>query len=131
MKHAWIQDHRDQFPVAVMCRILRVSRSGWYDAQQRAPSQRVARSQRIREQVKQLYDQSDSIYGSYKIADRMKNDKDLETACRNTVAKAMQEMGLKSKVSKKFKPKTTQVDPTKKPAANLLDQVFTAEAPDR
>lgn len=131
MKHAWIQDHRDQFPVAVMCRILRVSRSGWYDAQQRAPSQRVARSQRIREQVKQLYDQSDSIYGSYKIADRMKNDKDLETTCRNTVAKAMQEMGLKSKVSKKFKPKTTQVDPTKKPAANLLDQVFTAEAPDR
>ena len=61
----------------------------------------------------------------------MKNDDQLETACRNTVAKAMQEMGLKSKVSKKFKPTTTQVDPTKKPAPNLLDQVFSAEAPDR
>ncbi len=131
MKYAWIQDHRDQFPVAVMCRVLRVSTSGFYGSRRGKPSERAARSQRIREQVKELYDQSDSIYGSYKITERMKNDDQLETACRNTVAKAMQEMGLKSKVSKKFKPTTTQVDPTKKPAPNLLDQVFSAEAPDR
>lgn len=131
MKYAWIQDHRDQFPVTVMCRVLLVSTSGFYDSRQARPSERAARSQRIREQVKRLYHQSDRIYGSYKIAKRMNNDHALETACRNTVAKAMQELGLKSKVSKKFKPRTTQVDPSKKPAENLLDQVFSAEAPDR
>ena len=34
--------------------------------------------------------------------------------CRNTVASAMREFGLKSRVSKKFKPTTTVVDPTKR-----------------
>ena len=131
MKHAWIQEHRDQFPVTVMCRVLGVSTSGFYGSQRAQPSERTARSQRIRQQVKRLYQQSDRIYGSYKIADRMNNDEELENACRNTVAKAMREMGLKSKVSKRFKPKTTQVDPSKQPAENLLDQVFSAEAPDR
>ena len=131
MKYAWIEDHRDQFPVKEMCRVFRVSRSGFYKSRNAQPSARTVRRQKIFEQVKRLYDQSDSIYGSYKIADRMKNDDQLETACRNTVAKAMQEMGLKSKVSKKFKPTTTQVDPSKRPAENLLDQVFSAEAPDR
>lgn len=43
----------------------------------------------------------------------------------------MRELGLKSKVSKKFRPKTTVVDPSKKPAENLLDQVFSAEAPNQ
>lgn len=131
MKYAWIQDHCDEFPVKTMCRVVQVSKSGFYKSLHAKPSERAARSQRIREQVRQVYDESDSIYGSHKITRRMKNDDNLETACRTTVAKAMQEMGLKSKVSKKFKPTTTQVDPSKKPAANLLDQVFSAEAPDR
>lgn len=131
MKYARIQAHRDQFPVKTMCRLFQVSRSGFYESLRAKPSERAVRSRRIREQVKQLHIDSDHIYGSYKIAKQMKNNDELETACRNTVAKAMQEMGLKSKVSKKFKPTTTQVDPTRKPAANLLDQVFAAEAPNR
>ena len=43
----------------------------------------------------------------------------------------MQEMGLKSKVAKAFKPTTTQADPTKQPAENRLDRDFTAVAPNR
>ena len=39
----------------------------------------------------------------------------------------MREMGLRSKVSKRFKPTTTVQDPSKKPAPNLLDQCFEAE----
>jgi len=61
----------------------------------------------------------------------MKQDDELETACRNTVADAMREMGLKSRVSKKFTPTTTVTDPTKTPAPNLLDQDFTADAPNQ
>ena len=57
MKHAWIQEHRDQLPVTVMCRLLGVSTSGFYGSQRAKPSERVARSQRIRDQVKRLYQQ--------------------------------------------------------------------------
>ena len=43
----------------------------------------------------------------------------------------MQELGLKSKVLKRFGPTTTVVDPNRKPADNLLDQVFEVDQPNR
>jgi putative transposase len=43
----------------------------------------------------------------------------------------MREMGLKSRVSKKFSLTTTVTDPSKVPAPNILDQSFTADAPNR
>ena len=131
MKYAWIKDHRAEFPVNAMCQVLAVSRSGFYKSLHAKPSQRAVRSQRIREQVKQLHEQSHCTYGSYKISKAMNKNEEFESACRNTVAKAMQEMGLKNRIRKKFKPKTTQVDPSKKPAKNLLDQVFTTDMPNR
>ena len=84
-----------------------------------------------RTSIKQVYDESHGIYGSYKIADRLKDDDSLEAACRNTVATAMREMALKSKVSKKFSPTTTVSDPAKAAAPNVLNQSFKADAPNR
>lgn len=114
-----------------MCRVLEVSTSGYYKSLQPGVSKRAQRTQRIREHVQAIHDESDQIYGSYKIAEQMQNDDNLESACRNTVAKAMNEMGLKSKVSKRFTPITTQSDPSKKPAENILNQDFDADAPNR
>ena len=131
MKYAWIKDHRDEFPVKAMCKVLQVSRSGFYKSLHAQPSARALRSQRIREQVKRLHAESHGTYGSYKISKAMNENDELENACRKTVAKAMQEMGLKSRIRKQFKPKTTEVDPSKKPAKNLLDQVFSADAPNQ
>lgn len=131
MKYAWIKQQRDLFPVIAMCRILGVSKSGFYKWLKAVPSPRAQRSERIRKTVQEIHEQSNEIYGSYKIAEVMQADDNLETACRNTVASAMREIGLKSRVSKKFKPTTTVVDPDKRPAANLLDQDFSADAPNR
>ncbi len=131
MKYAWIGQHRDSFPVAVMCRVLKVSPSGYYAALGREPSPRAVRHERIKQSVATVHAQSHGIYGSHKIADQLQKRDDLESACRNTVAAAMREMGLKSKVSKGFKPTTTQADPTKQAAENLLDRDFTAAAPNR
>jgi len=57
----------------------------------------------------------------------MQEDKELESACRNTVALAMRELDLKSRASKKFVPTTTKSDPSKRPALNVLDRDFTAK----
>lgn len=43
----------------------------------------------------------------------------------------MRESGLQSRIRKAFQPTTTQADPSKCPEENLLDQDFTADAPDR
>ena len=131
MKYAWIKEHRDSFPIAIMCDVLQVSASGYYDSLMRPPSPRAERHARIQQAVQQAYADSHGNYGSYKIADQLHKRDDLETACRNTVASAMREMGLKSRVCKAFQPTTTQSDPTKQPAPNTLAQDFTADAPNR
>jgi putative transposase len=131
VKYAWIHEHRDSYPVALMCEVLEVSKSGYYDSLDRQPSQRAQRRERIRMAVRQVHAESRGIYGSYKIAQQLQQHENLEQACRNTVAAAMREMGLKSKVCKGFTPTTTKADPTKQPAPNKLDRDFTAEAPNR
>ncbi len=131
MKYAWVKDNSDSLPVAAMCRAFQVSKSGYYRWLKAEPSLRTQRSERIHASIKQIYEESNQIYGSYKIADQLGKDDRLEAACRNTVATAMREMGLKSRVSKKFTPTTTVSDPSKIPAPNILNQTFTADAPDQ
>ena len=131
MKYAWIGQHSDSYSVALMCEVLEVSKSGYYDSFGREPSPRARRRERIEAAVREVHAQSHGIYGSYKIAQHIKQHEHLEGACRNTVAAAMRQMGLKSKVFRSFTPITTKADPTKKPAPNKLDRDFTAPAPNR
>ncbi len=51
MKYAWINEHRRAFPVTEMCRVLGVSRSGYYDSRNRPVSERSRRFVRIRDSV--------------------------------------------------------------------------------
>jgi putative transposase len=131
VKYAWIREHRDSFPVTVMCQVLEVSSSGYYAWRDRPPSPRAQRHEQIQQAVQQAHAKSHGIYGSYKIAQQLGERPDLESACRNTVARAMRELGLKSRISRAFTPTTTQADPTKQPAPNHLAQDFTATAPNR
>src|SRR5260221_8579049 len=114
-----------------MCDVLSVSRSGYYASIDREPSPRAQRQPRIHDSVRQAHVESNGIYGSYKIAKMLDQRDDLETACRNTVAKAMREMDLHSRVSRNFTPTTTQPDPSKLPAPNRLDRDFSPDAPNR
>jgi putative transposase len=131
VKYAWIKENKDSFPVTIMLRVMGVSKSGYYKWRRSPPSSRRQRTERLRVVVKQVFEESNEIYGSRKIAKQLQADDTLEAACRNTVASAMQEMNLKSRVCKEFKPTTTQSDPTKSPAENLLAQDFTASQPNQ
>ena len=131
MKYAWIKNNKDIFPVVAMCRVLGVSKSGFYKWCSALPSPRKQRQERIHHCVQQAHQESHGNYGSYKISRRLKADPSMESACRNTVARAMRELGIRSRISRKFKPTTTQVDPSKQPPPNLLDQTFTADRPNQ
>lgn len=131
MKYAWITQHQDQFPVVVLCEVLRVSTSGYYASLTRPLSPRAVRHQSIQHAVRQIHNESHGIYGSLKVTEALSKRDDLESACRNTVAATMRELGLVSCVRKAFQPTTTQADPSKQPAPNTLAQDFTAEAPNR
>jgi putative transposase len=131
VKYAWITQHGERYPIALLCEILDVSKSGYYDSLERKPSHRAERRARIHAAVREVHAQSQAIYGSTKIARELSRRDDLERACRNTVARAMREMGLASRVSKAFTPTTTQSDPTKQAAPNRLERDFSAERPNQ
>jgi putative transposase len=131
VKYAWISEHRDSYPVKVMCRVLKVARSGYYTSVDRKPPPRALRTAKIHQAVERVHTDSHGIYGSAKIAERLQQDDALESACRNTVATAMRELGLKSRVRRAFTPTTTKSDPTKQPAPNVLNRDFTADVPNR
>ena len=107
MKYAWIQEHQDSYPVQTMCCLLGVSRSGFYKWLDAAPSPRAIRSETIKATVRRVFEASRGIYGSKKIAHKLQKSTEVEKACRNTVAKAMKEMGLKSRIYRRFRPTTT------------------------
>ena len=129
MKYAWITQHGDMYPITLLCELLAVSKSGYYASLCRKPSPRAERRERIHAAVRAVHAESQAIYGSFKIARELKRRGDLETACRNTVARAMQDLGLKSRVSKAFTPTTTKSDPTRQATPNVLDRDFTATRP--
>jgi len=131
MRYQWIKQNRDVFPVVVMCNVLGVSDSGYYAWGKRKLSPQAQRTQKIRENVRDAFEQSGGVYGSRKIVEVLEKQDELESACRNTVAKAMKQLGLRSCVAKAFKPTTTQADPTKTPAPNVLNQDFQADSPNQ
>ncbi len=131
MKYAWIHEQRDTFPITLLCHVLEVSTSGYYASIDRPPSKRTQRRAAIHDAVRAVHAESHGIYGSVKITRQLRRRDDLETACRNTVAAAMRELGLKSRIRKRFTPTTTQADSSRLPAPNTLARDFTATAPNR
>ena len=87
MKYAWVREQRDLFSVTALCRVLEVSASV-----DRPESSRTRRRARVWQAVRQVHGQSHGTYGSWKIAISRREQLELESACRNTVARAMREM---------------------------------------
>ena len=61
MKYAWIEQNRDSFPVSTLCRVLKVSTSGFYKSLRATPSRRSQRNKEIKATVRTVYDQSNGI----------------------------------------------------------------------
>lgn len=91
MNYAWIKEHRDNYSVVQLCRAMRVGKSSFYRWLKGEPSQLIKRPASVLE----INKQSNCIYGSRKITEKLKADPALETVCRNTVARAMQVLGIK------------------------------------
>lgn len=124
MKYASIQAHRREFKVALMCRVLRVSRSGFYAAQRRGPSKRAIQRERLRLHVRVSFAKSRTRYGSPRV------HKDLRAegvqASRRQVAELMREEGLRATARRRFVA-TTDSTHGRAVAANHLERKFAVE----
>jgi len=63
MRFAFIEAHRDQFSIRLMCQVLKVSSSGYYAWRHRPPSQRAQEDARLWTLIEKVHDDSHGIYG--------------------------------------------------------------------
>jgi len=107
-----------------MCRVLEVSRSGFYAWLDRAESCRSKHHKNLTSKIKQIHIKYKQIYGSPRIHGELIDHG--EKVGKNTVAYLMRKHNIQSKVHKRFV-LTTDSRNTKKPAENILNQEFTAQ----
>lgn len=127
MRYAWIQKHKRLFPISVMCRLLNVSTSGYYDSLKRVPCSQQVRRRAITQAVAHSYFESNRIYGYRKVYEDVT---ETIACCQETVRRVMRNIGLYSRIRRKFIV-TTDSDHVLSIAENLLDRDFTAAAPNR
>ena len=122
MKYACIRAHREQFPLSLMCRLLQVSRSGYYAAAGRAPSARARQRESLRQVIAALYEASRGTYGSPRIYQELRNG---ERPCgRNLIARLMRESGLRARWRRRARPLTTDSQHGYGVVNNLLGRRF-------
>ena len=113
-------------PVFRLCRLLQVSVSGFYAWRNRGPSQRQLDDMVLLAHVRAAFRRSRESYGAERVHHELAEN-GIEVG-RHRVARLMRGDGLSPKRKQKFK-KTTDSQHNKAVASNLLDQNFSAEAP--
>ena len=129
MKFRFIAAEKAQHALTLLCRCLRVTRSGFYAWQQRPESARATRDRQLKVLVRASFAASKGRYGSPRIHRDLLEDHQ-ERVSRKRVIRLMQEDGLKARMRKRFKC-TTMSDHDQPVAANLLDRQFSAAAPNQ
>ena len=126
MKYAWIKKNNRLFPTAVMCRVLKVSTSGYYDSVDRNPSAQQVRRGSIAKAVAYSYFESERVYGYRKVYEDLIAE-DVQ-CCKETVRRIMRNIGLYSRIKRKFVV-TTDSNHIFKIAENILGRNFKADRP--
>ena len=128
MKFAFIAEEKVAFPVAVLCRLLAVSTSGYYASVGRPPSLRARRDGELAVEVRRSHLTSKRRYGSPRVhADLQAQG---QRVGRKRVARLMREHSLAARARRRFRI-TTDSKHAFPIAPNMLARDFTASAPDQ
>ena len=126
MTFAFIEDHKQVWPVRLMCDTLEVSTAGFYAWRERPPSFAEQRRDALLVLIRTVHSEVKARYGSPRIhAELRARGRD---CCVNTVAKLMHDNDIRAKTARKFR-HTTDSNHKLPVAANVLDRQFDPEAP--
>ena len=131
MIYAFIEAQKGNHRVSVMCKTLKVSKSGFYAWRDRAPSARDRADASLSENIARIHTDSRQTYGAPRIHSELST---LGVRCaRKRVARLMRKAGLFGCGGKRRKVRTTLRSQTERipPAPDLVKRNFTPEAADR
>jgi putative transposase len=122
----FIEEHRDQWSVRLLCDALDVSPAGYYAWRERPASARQRRQEALLVEIRAIHAEFQARYGSPRVH--------AELAARghdcgvHTVAKLMHDHDIRAKTARKFRC-TTDSDHDLPVAENLLDRQFDPASP--
>ena len=128
MIYRFIATEKENHAVARLCRVLRVSRSGFYAWQSRPPAPRLLRDQELARKIAVVHTDSRRTYGSPRVHAELQEAG--VRVSRRRIARLMRELGIEG-VSRRRRRRTTIPDPARPPAPDLVERDFTAAAPDQ
>ena len=124
----FIKNHEKIFPIEKMCQVLEVSSSGYYRYKSKKASIRLQRIIVIKQKITSVYFQTKQLYASPRMTLELQSLG--YKISRVTVAKYMKQMGLRSKLSKKFKV-TTASKHNYLTVGNVLNREFNPKSPSK
>lgn len=118
-----MQAHKGEFAVRLMCRVLKVSPSGYYAWRSRVPSEQAQARAVLDARVRAEFEARKGRAGAPRLARHL-------NVGRRQMAESLCRQGLRAKAAKKFKA-TTNSNHTLPVAQNLLQQNFSADGPNQ
>ena len=127
MRFAFIAAEKATYPVRVMCRMLGVSRAGFYVWQTRPPAARTQADQRLGVEIEAIHAETRQRYGSPRVHAELRGRG--HRVGRKRVARLMRQHGLCGRRRRRFRV-TTDSNHPRPVAPNVLDRQFAVVAPD-
>jgi transposase InsO family protein len=129
MRFRFIEDHRTEYPVRVMCSALDVSSAGYYAWRGRPESRRSAANRALLDDIKQVHRDNHGCYGSPRI--HLELEAQGRGASRGRIERLMRRHGVRAIMARPRRVRTTDSHHGLPIAPNLLDRNFVAAAPNR
>lgn len=117
------------FPVRKLCRVLKVSPSGFYAWRERAPSRRALDDAVLTERIRAIHATSDATYGSPNIHAELRDEG--TRVGRKRVARLMRAAGIRGVSRRRAFVVTTRRDLKQRPAPDLVNRQFAAAGPNQ
>lgn len=128
MKFAFVLAEKASYPIAMLCRVLEVSRSGFHAWRGRPPAPRHRSDAQLAARVVAVYTRSRKTYGSPRVHAELKA-RGVRVG-RKRVERLMRENGLEARRKRRFR-KTTDSKHSNPIAPNVVARNFDVAAPDR
>ena len=117
-----MRSYRQQFTVTLMCRVLGVSRAGFYAAARRGPGKRAQHNETLRAVIRAIHQTSRQTYGSPRVHREVRAAG--MVGGRHRIARLMREAGLRARTPRRWRPATTNSRHGYGVAGNLLQRRF-------
>jgi len=117
----FIDAEKATYPVTLLCRLVDVSRAGYYVWCRRRPSPRAAADATLTEEIRAIHARSRRTYGAPRVQAQLRAQG--RRVGRKRVARLMRLAGLRGCAPRR-RVRTTVRDPTATPAPNLVQRAF-------